>query len=363
VRILSDSNTFGAALEKAGGATSGFEYLRIILAVGVLVFHSAVSTYGDDIYLWQPPIRGFVAIILPMFFALSGFLVTGSYFRSKWLGEFLLARIFRIFPALAAETLLSALLLGVLMTTLPLEHYFDDPLFFRYFLNLIGRVQFLLPGVFETTPFPKIVNQSLWTVPYELECYVALTVVALVGLMRMPKLFTVAVVGVMVALMGYNDLRGIVLTRVEPRLLVVCFLVGAVFYVHRNKIPSSGRLAALSALLALALLNTKQGLYYLSPIPAAYLTVWLGLRTPAKTWIVGSGDYSYGIYLYAFPFQQTCAWLFPNLRNWMFNAGFALALSFGFAFISWNLIEKPFLRLRKRITYLPSSRRIDPSRN
>ena len=38
-----------------------------------------------------------------MFFALSGFLVAGSYFRTKSIGQFVMLRVLRIAPALAVD--------------------------------------------------------------------------------------------------------------------------------------------------------------------------------------------------------------------------------------------------------------------
>lgn len=356
---MRDGNrTLGSLLAAAGGASSGFDYLRIILACSVLVFHSVVSSYGDDMFLWRFPYRGVIALILPMFFSLSGFLVAGSYFRSKNILEFLLARIFRIFPALAVETALSALSLGTLVTVLPLSAYFQDPVFFRYFRNLYGQVQFHLPGVFTTNPFPGIVNQSLWTVPYELECYIALTVVALLGLLRYPRLLALLVVVMMIGLLGYNDLRGIMLTRVEPRLLVVCFMVGVLVFIWRDRVPAHGLIAGASAAIAYVFLSNQHGLYYLSPVPITYVTVWLGLQQPRRTWLVDSGDYSYGIYLYAFPIQQTYVWLFPEHRVWWLEAAAALAAVSIFAAFSWHVVEKPFLQLRHILVARSRARKV-----
>jgi peptidoglycan/LPS O-acetylase OafA/YrhL len=109
-------------------------------------------------------------MILPMFFALSGFLVTGSLFRTRTLTEFIALRLLRLVPALAVEVTLSAVVLGALFTSLPIGQYFSDPAFWKYFLNIAGRIHYSLPGVFQDNPIP-IVNISLWTIPYELEWY------------------------------------------------------------------------------------------------------------------------------------------------------------------------------------------------
>jgi peptidoglycan/LPS O-acetylase OafA/YrhL len=133
-----------------------------------------------------------VTLILPMFFALSGFLVAGSLERCRTLVGFLSMRALRILPALAMEIVLSALVLGPLVTDLPTAAYFGDPEFARYFLNIIGDIHYHLPGVFVTNPLASV-NQQLWTIPFELECYVALAVLASLGLHRQRQTFVAVV--------------------------------------------------------------------------------------------------------------------------------------------------------------------------
>jgi peptidoglycan/LPS O-acetylase OafA/YrhL len=107
---------------------------------------------------------------VPAFFALSGFLVTGSALRLRATVPFLTFRVLRILPALLVEVTLSAIVLGALFTRLPLSTYFSDPQFFRYFGNIVGLITFHLPGVFEANHVSTI-NANLWTLPAEFDCY------------------------------------------------------------------------------------------------------------------------------------------------------------------------------------------------
>jgi peptidoglycan/LPS O-acetylase OafA/YrhL len=88
------------------------------------------------------------------FFALSGFLVAGSGMRLST-KNFLLNRAARILPALVADIVFAALLIGPLVTKLPVKQYFTDTTFFTYFLNITGWVQYSLPGVFENIQSQK----------------------------------------------------------------------------------------------------------------------------------------------------------------------------------------------------------------
>ena len=92
----------------------------------------------------------------------------------------------------------------------------------------------------------------------------------------------------------------------------------------------------------------------LAPVPAAYVACYFGLMNPRRSWIVSSGDYSYGLYLYGFVIQQ-CAAAFGPLQHWYLNLLVSLPLSFGVAMASWHLVEKHALRLRGRVEALEAA--------
>ena len=107
--------TMGERLTAGGGATRGFDYLRLILAASVIVWHSLETSYGPSVPVgvWHHA-RSVIGAILPMFFALSGFLVCGSLTRTSSIVVFMAHRFLRLIPALLVEILLSALILGAL---------------------------------------------------------------------------------------------------------------------------------------------------------------------------------------------------------------------------------------------------------
>ncbi len=344
--------SLGKKLALSNDRPSGFDYLRIVLALGVVCMNSAITSYGlaGDIALWQSLLRPVVRLILPMFFALSGFLVAGSLLRTSSLFQFLGLRFIRIYPALATEVFLSALLLGPLLTTVSFRSYFTSPEFWAYLLNVTGDIHYVLPGVFHENPFPRIVNGQLWTVPYELMCYLTLGALALLGLKRRQWLaIAAAVVLTIVYALGkilrhQGDLSAIV-GGVSGIILVVCFLAGVAAYFYKDKLPWNATLCALSGVTTAILLTVPYGDYVVAPI-AAYFTVSLGATNPPKTRLLQGADYSYGIFLYGFVIQQTVMQLMPWGRVWWLNILLSVPLISLFAAVSWHFVEKPALKLR-----------------
>ena len=71
-------------LKLTQGRPSGFDYLRIILSVSVVAWHTILVLHGQPAErpYWTGLTRPFPFFILPSFFALSGFLVAGSLDRN-----------------------------------------------------------------------------------------------------------------------------------------------------------------------------------------------------------------------------------------------------------------------------------------
>lgn len=350
---MNRSELVGARIQAAGGFTSGFDYIRLGLSMLVMFSHSfAVS--GDLVSASVMPwgidrIVGYS--ILPVFFCLSGFLVAASLIRTSNLLTFLTLRGLRIVPALMVEIVLSAMVLGPMLTTVSYGEYFTDPDFFRYFLNIIGYIHYHLPGVFLDNPIERMVNGSLWTVPYEAECYLVLAAVSLIGLVKRPSLLLVGFVAVSIALFVYTFVSGDTgpaRGTATGRQLILFFLAGVIVYLWRDRIPYSGWIALAFAVLSVALVSSHVYIYLL-PLPVAYLTMYLGLQTPKKLPLIFKGDYSYGIYLYAFPIQQAVVYLLPKGQAWYVNFLVALVFVGLFAAFSWHCIEKPMLRLKRFI--------------
>ncbi|QQO21232.1 acyltransferase [Bradyrhizobium diazoefficiens] len=360
--------TLGAALDEQRGFAQGFDFLRIFLAAGIIGWHTAwlsghVETAKASVFWFSQ------YTLVPMFFALSGFLVAGSSMRLST-KEFLLNRAVRILPALVADIVFAALLIGPLVTTLSAKQYFTDPAFFTYFLNVTGWMQYSLPGVFENNPSPEV-NGALWTIPFEIGCYAILAGLMISGAVKRPGLvllltYAALMVGIPLRIVT-SHLTGDHLSFLENlavpifhsfgSLLWPSFLIGIVLYQLRYYVPFSKTIAIGLVCVAIlvsafgdeAVLSSNPAVFPIMLPLLGYLTVMIGLSPMPRLPGFGTGDYSYGLYLYHTPFLQLLIHYFPEAwtgdRWWtLFFAGFPLALTA--AVLSWHLFEYPSLKFR-----------------
>ena len=167
---------------------NSFGVIRLAMALAVLVSHSYFFVTGqgsaEPLHSWTGHSLGEHAV--QVFFFLSGILVTESLLRSRGVVDFATSRVLRIFPGLIACIVLTAFLLGPLVSAKPLIAYFTDgalPVYVvKTALLITGAAP--LPGVFETLPAANLFNMSLWTLKYEVICYIGLALLGVTGLLR-----------------------------------------------------------------------------------------------------------------------------------------------------------------------------------
>jgi peptidoglycan/LPS O-acetylase OafA/YrhL len=353
-RASRDQANVKTIMDRNDGIGPGFDSLRLLLAFSVLLIHSiTVASYDRGLpqELWNGPLRPLLLAILPMFFGLSGFLVTGSAMRTRSMKAFLALRLLRLLPALSVEVTLSALILGPLLTVLPLRLYFTDPLFFAYFGNIVGHVQFFLPGLFTTAPMAGVVNLNLWTLTPEYSCYAfMLFLMASSALFDRQKMTIIA--GIVLGILGVgNSLFDLAETDTMygAPVLLMSFTMGIVAYQWRERIPVHGGVFA-AAVAALYGAWSFRGTAVLGLIPLTYCMAYLGVQPLPRLKLLPQGDYSYGIYLYGFPIQQALVFLFPALKIWWALFSVAALVALAIAMASWHFVERPALSLKRIVT-------------
>ncbi len=335
------------------GRDNNFNLIRFLAASAVLVSHSFALSTGTSASEPWGRLLGITpgSTAVEIFFLTSGFLVTASLVRRKDVRSFALARMLRIYPGLFVAVSLTVLAVGSSFTSLSPSSFFTNAQTWIYWARtttLVTNVAHLLPGAFEGNPWRFAVNSSLWTLPYELTMYavLALTWIAVACLHKSASgLFERVIVALAAVLMlTYLLLIGIV-TSSALRLSAM-FFVGSALYVLKDRVPMSGRIFAVVLAVLIASMFEKKVFAYCYPLALPYLVFYLAY-VPGG--IVRSfnriGDYSYGIYIYAWPVQQMTAALVPGVKPLeMFVLSYLGTCTLAVA--SWHLIEKPSLAMK-----------------
>ena len=73
------------------------------------------------------------------------------------------------------------------------------------------------------------------------------------------------------------------------------------------------------------------------------------MESQTHTFVIASDgpDYSYGLYIFAYPVQQTLIWATGMTSAPLYIAA-SLVVTLGIAALSWHFIEEPALRLKER---------------
>jgi len=348
LKFFSSSPTLG---ELAVGKDNNFNLLRLLAAFAVLFSHS-FAMLGQPEPFAASVGKNLGAMAVDVFFVTSGFLVCASLMRSRNALDYLRARAFRIFPALWMMLVFSVFILGASFSRLDFFSYLHESQTWRYFLKnavLMGGVEFYLPGMFEQNHLAGIVNGSLWSMIYELSMYVLLlltfiTYFYVVKFRSHLQAFAIALF-VLLGAWFLSD-RFYLLERGQFLRFTWFFFVGAAFYLARRRVPMSGEIIA--CIIAIAFIALRFSghafllVYYLS---LAYVLFYLAYVPAGKIREFNRlGDYSYGVYLYAFPIQQA---LLASSSEWSVAtlAISAAAITLLCAICSWHGIERPALAI------------------
>jgi peptidoglycan/LPS O-acetylase OafA/YrhL len=346
---------------------TGFAWLRMIGALIVVVDHSAPLT--DAARLTVFPISwnlspGYIALM--GFFAMSGYQISDSWREDPCWWRFSAKRVLRLWPPLLLVVLVTALVIGPLVSVLGPSEYFSARATWGYVVHNAGlyTLQHRLPGVFDHNPWPWSANGSIWTLPMELTGYLLVLGFGAAGLFRRAPWLTVVLMLTLVGLdrrgeasIGNPGRDGSFLQVPIGSMVafLVAFSIGMVLHTYRDKIPLSPFVAWSLVGLQIAVHNSKADAVTL-PFMAGYGALVLGFHWPARlegydSWVFGS----YGLYVCAFPVQQLLI-MAGATTQWLLTVT-ALPLTYLCGWLSWRYIEAPTLSLR---CYLPRSERRRP---
>jgi peptidoglycan/LPS O-acetylase OafA/YrhL len=338
-------------------SNNNFDFLRLLGAFLVIVSHSFVLTLNgvDPLYILSGS-TDLGVLGVAMFFVISGFLIAQSWHFDQSL-HFIWKRFLRLIPGLIAVTIFTVFILGPVVTTVSLKEYFTNPMTWSYFksialyLNVGG-----LPGVFTNNPYPNTVNGSLWTLPIEVTMYVLLMISGFLGLLGKKKLMTSFGI-ILVVIYFLNDITHFALytsftsqiftSQLNVTLLFsLFFIMGSIYFVNKDSIKWDNNILLTFIILWVFSFRTMffnvASLVFLPYIILCIAQMPLPFINKASKY----GDFSYGLYIYAFPIQQTIILYLgriPIVQMILLSILCTLPLSM----ISWNLIESKALKLKK----------------
>lgn len=349
-------------------------FLRLALAFTVLYSHAhLLGGFGKESFLsWSRGSLILGSVGVQGFFVLSGSLIATSWIRRATLGRFLWCRFLRLAPAFWVCLAVTSLVFGpAFYFTSPGPHlpYFSlQPSALGYLLRngLNPRAQIAIGPLPGGVPWSSDWNGSLWTLFYEAACYLMVAGLGVAGLLgRSRRLGAAAIVGLL-ALFTFWSVASpaVALPRQVGRIfdtpgkvLTLYFLAGTGWALFPDATRAWTR-AFWPGLLACFVLVAcwHWGAYrWLGPWIMPPALFWLAANLPFagfEDW--AGGDYSYGLYIYAYPVQQMLAHFGAA------SLGYPLYLAAGFcgagllAIASWHWIEKPALGL-KNLAFRPGS--------
>ena len=333
---------------------NNFDHIRLFLALAVFLFHVSDLTKIADFQFFNNFVNAEVAV--HSFFIVSGFLIFMSYERSSSLKRYFIKRLRRIAPGYITVILLSFLFLS-LLSTLPIQDYFTSPESAKFLLANLTTLNFLhpaLPGVFEGHYYTAV-NGALWTIKVEVAFYLTVPLIAYFYRWISPeKLLSIIFIlsTFYYFAMGYFYQQGqnpifVILQRQLPAQMMF-FSAGALLYYHFGLFKRYSHILLLVAISAYILQNFigTDLLYPAYALSLSVIVIYLALIFPYLGNIARYGDLSYGIYIWHFPTIQT----FISLHLFDTHPTVALLgltiIVLIFAWLSWHLIEKPFLGKR-----------------
>ncbi|MFF4880295.1 MULTISPECIES: acyltransferase family protein [unclassified Micromonospora] len=355
-------------------ADNSFGFLRLMFAFAVLVSHSLPLGFGAD-----DPGAGLTngqtalgEIGILGFFVISGFLITRSGTRVPVL-RYLWHRGLRILPGLWVCLVVTAFVFAPIVslwergTLHGLFAASDGP--FQYVVSnaFIAIGQYGISGLLLDTPYGQrtgtsVFDGSLWSLIYEVLCYLLVAGLAAVGVLRRARwlvtILALAGAGVLLhdllrapEIPGPQGVHGPVfgvsgLDSYSLVYLTYVFLLGAVCQLYRERLVLHDGLAVAAAAVVLA--TTQFGAFAVLGYPAfAYLVLWLAVRLPRWTRRVGRRhDYSYGCYIYAFPVQQLLALVGVPRLGLVPYVAICTVATVALAVGSWHLVERPAMALK-----------------
>lgn len=350
-------------------STNNFDIIRLFAAAQVAHYH-IFHIMNINIHPWHKKIIEYWGLFpgVPIFFFISGFLISRSWERNTNLTSYTTNRILRIYPGLIAAVILDFLLVNIS------GHINNaNPEFIELSLLFIAKssiFQFYNPG-FMRQYGDGVMNGSLWTITVELQFYI-LTPLLYYWANKTKNISVANFITINVCifliiniifnnyLTSYEGLTWYKLLRVSFAPWIYMFLIGVIFQKNFERIYEilHGKfIYCLLVYLLIALMFRKFGADFgnsMNPLLFIFLAVLIFSfaysNTNLSMAILQKTDISYGIYIYHMPIVNYL--IYTNYFSGYQAGAIALMLVITTSLLSWHVLEKKFLKLKNKKNHL-----------
>ena len=340
---------------------NNFDIIRLLAAFQVVYMHSMnhLKIEGSVAVFYERFLQYFPGV--PIFFTVSGFLIFWAYDRNPDLKKYIVNRLLRLYPALYVCL---AITIGLLVTFSSIS-LLSNTSFYVWLVGQVSIFQFYTPEILRFwgvgTP-----NGALWTIAVEVQFYIVVPLFFL--LMRKVRGSVLLTILFIISVLANFYLAGLPQTTIQKLSFVSIipylfnFLIGSVFYIYWDKLNFLVKNKFWRWLIVYALYIVILGhvmghelhAYQLINFYQFLATILLSIFTLSFAFSFNSlsdkllrhNDISYGIYIYHMLVVNTFVSLGLIADSKYFLATFITTIVL--AFLSWKLIEKPALSLKKR---------------
>lgn len=330
---------------------NNFNLLRLLAALQVVYTHTVEHLHiANETVLF---INKFIAYFpgVPIFFLISGYLITMSYEKNPSLKEYTKNRALRIFPGLHVSFLIGLMILWY-------YEQFRDVGVMEVVPWMVAQLSFFQ---FYNPEFIRdfgvgVVNGSLWTISVELSFYVVLPFLY----MWLQKDFIQrASVLLFISFGFYYYIHEIsthtliyeklIKTSILPYLFY--FLFGITMYKYRdklNKYVENNVLLFLGLYVFVCLFEVNLFIYDVikQVLFSVFLFSFVFSYRSLSSKIVGNNDFTYGVYIYHMLIVNVM--VEKGISGGVQNLMIVLVFSLICGALSYFLVEKPFLKMKKR---------------
>jgi peptidoglycan/LPS O-acetylase OafA/YrhL len=335
---------------------NNFDLLRLYAALSVLLTHSLHHLYNDFGYIPYASITFFHELTtyvkgVPVFFLISGYLISMSYTKNSDIIDYTKNRVLRIYPALIINVFIGVFILYIF------GFVTFNTIFFKWLFAQLSIVQFY--NLEMARGFGVgVINGSLWTISVELTFYILLPILFLLYRKRKYLIVGLFFISFILWIYGISSDKEIFFNKllqstIAPYLFL--FIIGMWFYVYHNKVLKYIENKFPLWVILFIVFHLSISFFDLNMNFFIYIMKWLifsfmlfsfafSYRSLSQKLLKGN-DYTYGIYIYHMLVINVFVHLgfIGDIKYLVLVFLFTIILSL----LSWYIIEKPLLKLKK----------------